>query len=198
MKRRERHGLRDTEEYNIWANIVQRCTNPKNPSFRRYGAVGRDISDIWRASFLAFIDHVGPRPSKHHSIDRIDNDRGYHPGNIRWATREEQAQNQARTIFITSFGETHCLSEWAKMKKIPIVTLYCRIIMGWTPERALTAPRTGTSKLSDEQVRQLRLRAAGGETGKALAEELGISTSAACRAIKGKTYAAIAAEEREP
>ena len=82
--------------YKCWENMVDRCTNPKSPAYSKYGARGIELSATWRFSFLAFIGHIGPRPSKEYSIDRIDNTKGYYPGNVRWATKYEQAQNTSR------------------------------------------------------------------------------------------------------
>jgi hypothetical protein len=202
MKRREYHGMRSRTEYNIWAGIIQRCQNPKNPSFPRYGGRGISICEEWRLSFVAFLNHIGDRPSSEHTVDRIDGSKGYIPGNVRWATDYEQAQNKASTMWITAFGETRCLSEWARISGIPVLTIYSRIeLFGWESERALTPAKKGRrsgEKLTAEEVCQIRKRAALGETGKDLSAEFGISHSAACRAIGGKTYAfdkAIAASE---
>lgn len=93
----ERHGMSHTPEYSAWRNMVGRCT----PGSRRYevhreyyGDRGITVCDQWRASFVNFLADVGPRPSDQHSLDRIDNDKGYEPGNVRWATASEQAQNR--------------------------------------------------------------------------------------------------------
>jgi hypothetical protein len=81
-------------EYNAWNNIKQRCLNPNRKNWAFYGGRGVTICDEWRNSFESFYACIGPRPGRGYSVDRIDNDRGYEPGNVRWATRSEQAQNQ--------------------------------------------------------------------------------------------------------
>ena len=80
-------------EYVSWCAMHQRCSSPKTRSFERYGGRGIKVCERWR-SFEAFLNDMGPRPSLSHSIDRIEVDRNYEPGNCRWATRVEQALNK--------------------------------------------------------------------------------------------------------
>lgn len=89
------HATRNgrTDSYDRWANIIQRCENPKNPGYRWYGARGIAICAEWRNSFESFFKHVGPCPAPGLSLDRIDNDGNYEPGNVRWATITEQIHN---------------------------------------------------------------------------------------------------------
>lgn len=88
---RRTHGRSYTPEWFIFHAAKQRCTNPKHRSFRDYG--GRGIEFRFR-SFEEFYEEVGPRPSNEHSIDRINNDGHYEPGNVRWATPEQQKNNK--------------------------------------------------------------------------------------------------------
>src|SRR5690242_5139567 len=81
------HAGSVTPEYSVWKAIRARCHNPSHGSFERYGGRGISVCEEWRDSFAAFRDHIGPRPSAAHQIDRIDNSRGYEPGNVRWVTR---------------------------------------------------------------------------------------------------------------
>tara|TARA_R110002074_G_scaffold371192_1_gene546234 strand:- start:83 stop:580 length:498 start_codon:yes stop_codon:yes gene_type:complete len=83
------HGLRNTLEYGAWARIKSRCYNPRHKSFNRHGGRGITMAAEWRDDFQLFFDHIGPRPSPKHNVDRIDNDKGYEPGNVRWATDEQ-------------------------------------------------------------------------------------------------------------
>jgi hypothetical protein len=93
------HGLSHRPEFRIWATMIARCTNPKNDHWKDYGGRGITVCSVWRKDFAVFFANVGPRPSNHHSIDRINNDGNYEPGNVRWATPKEQRSNQRKVEF---------------------------------------------------------------------------------------------------
>lgn len=188
-------------EYRIWANIVQRTCNPNNPNWVRYGGAGKGLCDEWRKSFQRFFDHLGPRPSPKHSVDRIDFTRGYEPGNVRWATASEQARNKPNTIWLTVRGETRCLQDWADHLGVSVVTLYNRLERGWSHERTLGTPCKGrghtNARLSHAQAEKIRELRAAGAQGKELAEMFGVSTNIVCRIHKGKTYKRAIESERQ-
>lgn len=89
-----KHGKCFIPEYAIWANMIYRCRNKKAANYPLYGGRGISVCQRWRKSFDSFFDDMGQRPSPMHSIDRIDNDGNYEPGNCRWATAKEQRANQ--------------------------------------------------------------------------------------------------------
>ncbi len=88
------HGWWGTPEYRAWVDLIARCENPKHPRFADYGGRGVLVCPRWRSSFAAFLADIGPRPAPRLSIDRIDNDGNYEPGNCRWATTKVQAANK--------------------------------------------------------------------------------------------------------
>lgn len=90
----ETHGLSRSPEYSAWRDMLQRCRNKKCKAYVNYGARGITVSDSWIKSFAAFLKDVGFRPSPKHSIDRIDNDKGYSKENCRWALKSVQMRNQ--------------------------------------------------------------------------------------------------------
>nr|ABN71535.1 conserved hypothetical protein [uncultured bacterium] len=89
-----KHGRTESAEYRTWLNIRNRCTKPRHHNFAYYGGRGITVCPEWLVSFTRFLDDVGPRPSRHHSIDRKNNDGPYAPDNVRWATKSEQALNR--------------------------------------------------------------------------------------------------------
>jgi hypothetical protein len=90
------HGMTESGEYRSWRGAKKRCLDPKNPAFPRYGGRGIQVCERWRDSFENFLVDMGPKPSPRHSIDRINNDGNYEPGNCRWATKTQQARNTSR------------------------------------------------------------------------------------------------------
>lgn len=138
---RTKHSMCGTSIYTTWKGVIQRCTNPKNPSHTRYGHRGIALCDEWRQSFEAFYSHVSSLPNfdkKGYTLDRIDNDGNYEAGNVRWSTQKEQMRNTSRNVLLTFSGETHPLVVWAEKLSLRPATLYARLHRGWSLERALT------------------------------------------------------------
>jgi len=94
---RRTHGRHGTPEYRAWKAMKNRCYNSNLESWHRYGGRGIKVYGPWLTDFEAFFEHIGPRPSPKHSVDRIDNDGDYAPGNVRWATNKEQAASRCLT-----------------------------------------------------------------------------------------------------
>ncbi len=143
MKRRPanfRHGMKSTVEYETWTRMRGRCRNPRSPDFSDYGGRGIQVSPAWE-TFEAFYRDMGPRPSTAHSLDRIDVDGNYEPGNCRWATKTEQAINRRNVIMVEIDGQKRCLKEWSTHYGLTYRTVHLRVQRyGWDPVRALTTP----------------------------------------------------------
>lgn len=167
------HGLSKTPEYRIWAGIKQRCFNPRRKEYERYGKAGITMHQPWVENFEEFYDHLGPRPSKTHSVDRIDNSLGYEPGNVRWATPEEQAQNSSIARPITLNGRTMTASEWSRELGVGFTTIIARLNRNYSAEDVLSRGRISSSN-------DARLLTFNGETKRLVdwAREIGITDRA--------------------
>lgn len=92
------HGMSRTYYARVWYGIKRRTGNPKSPNYADYGGRGIKMHEPWRESFREFYDYIisniGERPSDKYTIDRIDNDGSYEPGNIKWSTQAEQNKNR--------------------------------------------------------------------------------------------------------
>lgn len=135
------HGSRGTVEYKAWGAMLHRCNCESSEVYHNYGGRGIAVCESWR-KFENFYADMGPRPTPKHSIDRIDNDGNYEPGNCRWATSKQQHRNKRRTIHLTFRGETKSLMDWAEALGVSHELIRARIRkLGWSVEKALTTPR---------------------------------------------------------
>lgn len=132
-------GSRRTPEYTTWCSIKARCFNTSSAYYHRYGGRGITMCAGWRESYEAFLSHAGRRPSPLHTIERIENDKGYKPGNVRWATRKEQARNRTSSRLVTLNGVTKTAAAWAEELGVAQGTLRERLRNGWSIKRALSA-----------------------------------------------------------
>lgn len=127
--------------------MISRCHNPKDKQYPRYGGRGITVCDRWRfgengmTGLECFRADLGIRPSLKHSLERIDNEKGYEPSNVKWATSHEQARNKQTSRFITYKGETKIMQDWADQYNMHKTTLQHRLDRGWSVEEALTRPR---------------------------------------------------------
>lgn len=132
-----KHGRWATPEYRAWRHMFDRCINPKDAYYHRYGGRGIRICDRWR-DFQAFLADMGERPSPQHSLDRIDVNGHYEPANCRWATKVQQANNTSTNRFIVIEGRSDSLANWVRLLNInPYDLVYDRIKAGIAPQRAL-------------------------------------------------------------
>lgn len=141
-----KHGLCESPEYEVWAAMIQRCTNPSAQEYPRYGARGISVCERWR-DFAHFIEDMGPRSSPDHSIDRKDNNGNYEPSNCRWATRKQQDRNKRSNRIVTAFGRTGPLETFIKggSQTLEYRRAYNRLARGWSAEDALSVPPLQTT-----------------------------------------------------
>jgi hypothetical protein len=125
--------------YHIWLSMRDRCRNPNATGYDRYGGRGIRVCDRWD-SFMAFKIDVGTRPTPKHTLDRINNDGNYEPGNVRWATMAEQRRNARDSRRFEISGRTQNMEDWAAEYGISVPTLIKRLRRGMPILDALSTP----------------------------------------------------------
>lgn len=130
----------------VWTAMLQRCYNKNRPEYHRYGGRGITVCKRWRESVVNFIADMGKRPTENHSLDRINNDGNYEPGNCRWATMLQQCNNTHRTRRFALNGREYTLREWAAQTGMNPKLIDARIRMGWSVNRAFTTPVKSTKR----------------------------------------------------
>lgn len=156
---RKKHGGHGSDIYNIWHGMRGRCENPSDAAFNLYGGRGIVVCDRWK-DFANFREDIGPRPSKRHSIDRIDNDGPYAPDNCRWATMKEQCANRSTSIRLTVGGKTKTLVAWSQETGVGQGTIHDRLRRGWSHERAISSS-IQRRLTTDDECRVIELRRLG-------------------------------------
>lgn len=135
-----KHGCTGTKTYLIWCGMRQRCMNPKDPKFARYGGRGIKVCDRWN-EYQNFLSDMGECPSSM-SIDRWPNANGnYEPGNCRWATQLEQQNNRTNNLIVELNGRKMTASEAAREHGLSPDTVHARLSRGDSIERALRPTR---------------------------------------------------------
>ena len=132
------HGMsRNTPEYHVWCSMRQRCRDPKVRNWADYGGRGIVVCERWRASFEAFYEDMGPRPTPRHSLDRLNNDGNYEPSNCRWRLVEDQNRNKRSNIYVVVDGRRLILSDAAREAGVKFTTALARYRKGWDVDRVL-------------------------------------------------------------
>lgn len=190
-----------------WSMTKQRCLNPKQRDYHRYGGRGITICERWLV-FENFLTDMGLRPEGM-TLERLENNRGYEPGNCVWETRKVQSRNTERSLRITYRGVTRTLAEWSEITDIPYFTLKARRRAGYTPEqciekpvkcggllegrfyakRKVSNPVRGMAhhnvRISREAAHSCRGRWLAGESFSALSREFGVTVTTMSRACQG-------------
>jgi len=138
-----------------WRGMIDRCTNPKSPSWPWYGAEGVTVCERWQR-FENFLADMGERPGKQYTLERVQRALGYCPENCEWILRREQYRNRRDNHLLTFQGTTHPVITWSELTGLAEGCIRSRLKMGWSIEEALTVPsgvsrkKHATSSLSEE------------------------------------------------
>jgi hypothetical protein len=134
---RTNHGMTGTPTYNTWENMWNRCTQGSAQSRLKKAETYRAITvcERWR-DFTKFLEDMGERPPGT-TLDRIDNVKGYEPGNCRWATRKEQQRNRSVNNKVMASGVSRCVIEWSETTGVPEATIIHRLNRGVPAEQAV-------------------------------------------------------------
>lgn len=143
------------DEYTSYRAMVSRCMDKNDSCYDYYGGRGISICDAWvgNGGFQRWLDHIGPKPDRSYTQDRIDVNKGYVPGNVRWASRKTQANNTRtrKSLRLIAFnGEVNSLVEWSRKTGIKPTSIAERIRRGWTVEEALSKELVKSSKLPEK------------------------------------------------
>jgi DNA-binding MarR family transcriptional regulator len=187
------HISRTSPTYRCWGAMIQRCTNQNNAHFSNYGGRGISVCDRWLA-FANFLEDMGERPNGM-TLDRIDNDGNYEPGNCRWATRKEQAGNTRVTKHVVLDGEVVSLSEAARrlnydssqlsklVRRDGVESAIEQARNRWTPGK-----RHPNSKLSVDDVRAIKSLLSRGDVPSDIAREFSIDQTTVSAIKTGKNW----------
>jgi len=135
-KERAKHNRCNTQTYRSWKGMIQRCTNPNNHKYQRYGGRGIKVCDEWK-TFVGFLKDMGDCPEGY-QIDRINNDGNYNKDNCRWADIQTQARNRSNNRNIRMNGQTKTMAEWCDNLSISPNMVRMRLHRGWEANEALT------------------------------------------------------------
>jgi hypothetical protein len=184
----------------IWYLMKQRCCDPKQGSYHRYGGRGIKICEPWLNSFAVFREWAVNHPAYREglTIERMDNDGDYTPENCTWIPLRDQASNRSDTRYFEYQGEKKTLPQWSKDPRCiapSLVSLCHRMDRGWDFEAALTSSpqRFGfrIAKVTEDQIREIRTKYAAGIRQCDLAREYKLSRNNVSNIVNRKTWACV-------
>jgi hypothetical protein len=136
-----KHGYAHTRIDHIYKSMIDRCENPKNYGYHKYGGRGIRVCEEWKRNKIAFFEWAFANGyAENLTIDRKDNSKGYSPENCRWITYQEQNNNRRSNHYETIDGVTHTVAEWSRISGIKAGTIQQRLYKGWSPKDAVFKP----------------------------------------------------------
>lgn len=150
-------------EFIPWEGMLGRCYTKSDVAYHRYGGRGIKVCARWRMSFDNFRKDMGPRPSKKHSIDRINNDGNYEPGNCRWATMAEQHRNKRNSVLLTIDGQTKTVHEWGREYFLSPSTVAARMRSGMSPRDCVNKPSRSAAVQRRKMAEQVKNKERAGQ-----------------------------------
>lgn len=133
----EQHNKTRTSTYTSWYSMKHRCLNENSVDYKHYGGRGIIVCPTWISSFNTFYNDMGERPSMNHSIDRINNNKGYNKNNCKWSTHKEQNRNRRDTLYILYKNDSKSLAEWCDILNLDYKKVYKKIKQGKTLEHII-------------------------------------------------------------
>jgi hypothetical protein len=133
-----KHGMSRTKVYQVYRAMLARCLSPNHPQYDDYGGRGIAVCERWMA-FENFLADMGEPPDGM-TLDRLENNKGYEPGNCAWRTRRQQQNNMRSNRVLELDGRSMTASEWARELGWSINTIHSRVKAGWDDRRILTTP----------------------------------------------------------
>lgn len=181
----ETRGGKASPEYRTYREMLRRCADPRRGNYVRYGGRGIRVCARWQRSFAAFLADVGRKPTPTHSLDRRNNSKGYTPGNVIWATAQEQQRNTRRNRYITFRGTRRSLAAWVEALGLDYDVIKQRLRLGWSPAAALTTQTRACKRLTAaERVLLHKLYAKGAHRQHELAKMFNVTQSSISRALQ--------------
>jgi len=137
-------NIKNHHMYKTYEGMMERCHNKKRKDYHRYGGRGIYVQKSWHANARGFIEYIetalGDKPSPSHSLDRIDNNRGYEEGNLRWSSKRGQQNNKSNNRILIVDGVALTSAQWSRRVGINQKTLHDRLRQGWSDEDAVLKP----------------------------------------------------------
>lgn len=145
-ERNTKHGFGSTPEAQAWRDMKKRCLNPEDKNYHNYGGRGITVAAEWVDDFLCFLSDVGSRPNPKSTLDRVDNSKGYCPGNVRWVSMQRQQRNKRVNLLVAVGGVTKTAVEWAEeyglCKPTATYRIHRALKLGIPMDEVLSCPTT--------------------------------------------------------